>query len=275
MPRTSSMMLSFPPFTGTIRKIILITVAIYFALLLMHWFAPGVRLEIFALGALTPTMVTHGAIWQLVTYSFLNGGIFQIAFDMLSLWFIGAYLETAYGTRWVTELYFISVVGAALTTIGVAYTGIFHMTPQATTYGAQGGIFGLLAAWAVLMGDQQFMLFPLPISIRAKYMVLIYILIALASIMQGPSGFLYIAYLGGFVFGYFYVKYAPRRGFGFATSEQIFSWRNAYYRWKRRRTARKFQVYMQKHDRNLQFDDQGRYIDPDKDKDPNDRRWMN
>lgn len=275
MPRTSSMMLSFPPFAGMIRRIILITVAIYFALLLMHWIAPGARLEILVWGALTPTMVTHGAIWQLVTYSFLNGGIFQIAFDMLSLWFIGAYLETTYGTRWVTELYFISVVGAALTTIGVAYTGIFHMTPQATTYGAQGGIFGLLAAWFLLMGDQQFMLFPLPIQIRAKYMVLIYILVALASIMQGPSGFLYIAYLGGFVFGYFYVKYAPRRGFRFAASEQIFSWRNAYYRWKRRRTAKKFQVYMRKHDRNLQFDDQGRYIDPDRDKDPNDRRWMN
>jgi membrane associated rhomboid family serine protease len=275
MPRTGSMMLSFPPFAGMIRKIILITVAIYFALLLLHWIAPAVGIEILALGALTPTMVTHGAIWQLVTYSFLNGGIFQIAFDMLSLWFIGAYLESAYGTRWVTELYFISVIGAALTTIIVAYTGVFHMTPHATTYGAQGGIFGLLAAWAVLMGDQKFILFPLPISIRAKYMVLIYILIALASIMQGPSGFLYIAYLGGFLFGYIYVKYAPRRGFGFAASERAFSLRNSYYRWKRRRTAKKFQVYMRKHDRNLRFDDQGRYVDPDKDKDPNDRRWMN
>jgi membrane associated rhomboid family serine protease len=275
MPRSTSMMLSFPPFAGMIRKIILATIAIFFILLLLHWIAPAVGLNIFVLGALTPVMVLHGAVWQLVTYSFLSGGIFQIVFDMLSLWFIGAYLETTYGTRWVTELYFFSVVGAALTTIAVSYTHIFNMTPHATTYGAAGGIFGLLAAWAVLMGDQKFILFPLPISIRAKYFVLIYILIALASVISGPAGFIYLAYLGGALFGYIYVKQAPRRGYAFAASERVFSFRNAYYRWKRKRAARKFKVYMRKHDRNVQFDNKGRYIDPDKKKDPNDRSWMN
>lgn len=268
-------MLSFPPFAGMIRKIILITVAIFFILLLLRWVAPAVGLGIFAMGALTPSMVMHGAVWQLVTYSFLSGGIFQIAFDMLSLWFIGAYLETTYGTRWVTELYFVSVVGAALTTIAVSYTHIFHMTPHATTYGADGGIFGLLAAWAVLMGDQKFILFPLPISIRAKYFVLIYILIALAMVISGPSGFIYIAYLGGALFGYIYIKMAPRRGYAFAATERAFSFRNGYYRWKRRRAARKFEVYMRKHDRDVKFDGQGRYIDPDAKKNPNDRGWMN
>jgi membrane associated rhomboid family serine protease len=275
MPRSNSMMLSFPPFTGIIRKIILATIAIFFILLLLRWIAPAVGLTIFAVGALTPTMVVHGAVWQVVTYSFLSGGIFQIAFDMLSLWFIGAYLESTYGTRWVAELYFTSVVGAALTAIAVSYTHIFHMTPHATTYGATGGIFGLLAAWAVLMGDQKFILFPLPISIRAKYLVLVYILVALASVMSGPAGFVYLAYLGGALFGYIYVKMAPRRGYVFAASEHLFSFRNAYYRSKRRRAAKKFQVYMRKHDRNVKFDEQGRYLDPDEKKDPNDRRWMN
>jgi membrane associated rhomboid family serine protease len=269
------MMLSFPPFAGMIRKIILITIALFFILLLGRWVAPTAVGNIFTLGALTPAMVMHGAVWQLVTYSFLSGGIFQIAFDMLSLWFIGAYLESTYGTRWVTELYFISVVGAALTTIAVSYTHIFHMSQFSTTYGADGGIFGLLAAWAVLMGDQKFLLFPLPISIRAKYFVALYVLIALASVISGPSGFIYIAYLGGALFGYLYIKMAPRRGFVNTTSEKWFGMRNGYYRWKRRRAAKKFEVYMRKHDRNVQFDNQGRYIDPDEKRDPNDRRWMN
>lgn len=275
MPRSSPMTLSFPPFAGMVRKIILATVAIFFCLLLLRWIAPAVAASIFIVGALTPTAVMHGAVWQLITYSFLSGGIFQIAFDMLSLWFIGSYLETIYGTRWVTELYFVSVVGAALTTIAVSYTHIFHMSPTQTAYGATGGIFGLLSAWAVLMGDQKFLLFPLPISIRAKYLMIIYILIALASIIGGPSGFLDLGYLGGALFGYIYVKMAPRRGYGFAAAERVFSLRNGYYRWKRRRAARKFEVYMRKHDRNVKFDGQGRYIDPDGKKDPNDRRWMN
>ncbi len=268
-------MLSFPPFTGMIRKIILITIAIFFILQILRWIAPTVGMTIFAAGALTPTMVMHGAVWQLVTYSFLSGGIFQIAFDMLSLWFIGSYLETTYGTRWVMELYFISVVGAALTTIAVSYTHVFNMTPQATTFGADGGIFGLLAAWAVRMGDQKFILFPLPIQIRAKYLVMIYILIALAGVISGPAGFIYIAYLGGALFGYIYVKQAPRRGYAFMATERAFSFRNGYYRWKRRRAARKFEVYMRKHDNSAKFDNQRRYVDPDEKNDPNDRRWMN
>ena len=275
MARSSPMMMSFPPFAGMTRKVILTTVAIFFFLLLLRWVAPGVGASIFALGALTPTMVTHGAIWQLITYSFLSGGILQIAFDMLSLWFIGSYLETIYGTRWVTELYFVSVVGAALTAILIAYTHLFHMSPAQTIYGAMGGIFGLLIAWAVLMGDQKFFMFPLPISIRAKYLVAVYILIALASVFQGPSGILSLASLGGALFGYIYIKMAPRRGYAVAATERAFSIRNGYYRWKRRRAARKFEVYMRKHDRTVKFDGQGRYIDPDGKKDPNDRRWMN
>lgn len=269
------MTLSFPPFAGMVRKIILATVAIFFCLLLLRWIAPAIAAGIFLAGALTPTAVLHGAVWQLITYSFLSGGIFQIAFDMLSLWFIGSYLETIYGTRWVTELYFVSVVGAALTTIAVSYTHIFHMSPTQTAYGATGGIFGLLSAWAVLMGDQKFLMFPLPISIRAKYLVIVYILIAMASILGGPGGFMDLGYLGGALFGYIYVKVAPRRGYAHAATDRVFSLRNGYYRWKRRRAARKFEVYMRKHDRNVKFDGQGRYIDPDAKKDPTDKRWMN
>jgi hypothetical protein len=75
------------------------------------------------------------------------------------------------------------------------------------------------------------------------------------------------------LFGYIYIKMAPRRGFAFAGSERFFGLRNSYYRWKRRRAARKFEVYMRKQNRDVHFDKDGRYIDPDKD--PNDRRWMN
>jgi hypothetical protein len=61
--------------------------------------------------------------------------------------------------------------------------------------------------------------------------------------------------------------------FGFG--EQYFGMRNAYYRAKRRRAARKFEVYMGKQGRTVHFDKEGRYVDPDEKKDPNDKRWMN
>jgi membrane associated rhomboid family serine protease len=270
MPRSNPVMLSFPPFAGVIRRIILAILGVFFLLLLLHWVSPSLGAAIFANTALTPFMVMHGAVWQIATYSFLTGGIFQTAFALLSLWLIGAYLETSYGGRWVAELYFIAVLGAAITTIAISYTGLFHMRPTLTTYGPDGGIFGLLTAWAVLMGDQSFILFPLPISIRAKYLVAIYIVVALAGIISGPSGFAYIGYLGGALAGYLYVKRAPRRGYAFAASERAYSLRNAYYRWKRKRAARKFEVYMRKHDKL-----EGRVSDADRNRDPNDRHWMN
>src|SRR5208282_795642 len=71
------------------------------------------------------------------------------------------------------------------------------------------------------------------------------------------------AHLGGLLFGYLYLKFLPRKGLMFATSERYFSFRNEYYRWKRRRAAKKFEVYMSKHDRKVEFDEHGNYIPPD------------
>ena len=50
----------------------------------------------------------------------------------------------------------------------------------------------------------------------------------------------------------------------FATSERYFGLRNSYYRWKRRRAARKFEVYMRKHDHDASIDHYGDPGSPDK-----------
>jgi hypothetical protein len=69
------------------------------------------------------------------------------------------------------------------------------------------------------------------------------------------------------LFGYIFLKFVPRRGFGFATSERYYGLRNSYYKWKRRRAARKFEVYMRKHEPNDYkhddyFDEYGNFKDP-------------
>jgi hypothetical protein len=46
-------------------------------------------------------------------------------------------------------------------------------------------------------------------------------------------------------------------------SERYYGLRNSYYRWKRRRAAKKFEVYMRQHDRDVHFDEHGNYIPPD------------
>jgi hypothetical protein len=62
----------------------------------------------------------------------------------------------------------------------------------------------------------------------------------------------------------------PRRGFGFVLSERFYGLRNGYYRWKRRRAAKKFEVYMRSQGRTVRFDGQGRQID---DKNDDKSRW--
>ena len=66
-------------------------------------------------------------------------------------------------------------------------------------------------------------------------------------------------------FGFLYIRLVPSRGLLFGFSERYFSLRNSYYRWKRRRAAKKFEVYMRGHDRKVHFDEHGNYIPPDDD----------
>jgi len=48
-------------------------------------------------------------------------------------------------------------------------------------------------------------------------------------------------------------------------SERYYEMKNSYYRWKRRRAAKKFEVYMRQHDQEVHFDEHGNYIPPDDD----------
>jgi membrane associated rhomboid family serine protease len=268
MPRTAGL-LNFPDFRGFTRGLILWNVGVYFALLLLGVVSAALYTDVIRFGALVPPLFLHGYLWQLVTYCFIHTGILGAALEMLTLWFLGSFLESIHGPRWLAELYFTSVIGAGLTAVGLSLVmrgDVFAIS------GAFGGIFGLLVAFGVLYGDMEFMMFPLPMTMKAKYLVIVYMLIAIAMVFSSSRVYA-LAQLGGALAGYLYIKSAPRRGYAFATSERYFGLRNNYYRWKRRRAAKKFEVYMRKQNRDVHFDKEGRYTGSEKD--PNDRRWMN
>jgi len=69
------------------------------------------------------------------------------------------------------------------------------------------------------------------------------------------------------LFGYLYLKFLPRRGLRFLASERYYGIRNSYYRWKRKKAAKKFEVYMRQHKREDYFDQYGNFKDPNGDKD--------
>lgn len=277
MARYQPVTMTFPPFGGAVRRLVLMNVAVFFAALVLGWIAPGSMGALEFHLALEPTALLHGEVWQLVTYSFLNTGLMAILFGCLTLWFCGSIVEQSYGERWLTELYLVSAIGGGAMASALSYTRLLRLDPMDATAGMWSALFGVLAAIAVRFGDLEFMpLFPLRFTIRAKYMVAIYILIYLALLLRGGDAFGALTVLTGALCGWLYANFSPRRGMAFGVSEQFYGVRNAWYRAKRRRAAKKFEVYMGKQGRQVKFDDQGRYIDPDEERrDPNNRKWMN
>ena len=276
MPRSAPSTMAFPPFTGMVRWLILANVAVYFAFQLMLGFTPGLAAFLLHHLALTPLLAMHGEIWQLFTYSFLNLGFLGILFSMITLWFCGPILEGTYGGRWMAGLYFTSAIGGALLASGLAFAHISNVDPTSIAMGAFAGISGLLMAIAVRMGDVEFWFL---IPVRARYMVAFFVVLDIADRLRVSDFFGIVMEFSALLSGYLYTRYAPRRGYAFGLAgltEQYYGLRNAWYRSKRRRAARKFEVYMGKQGRKVHFDKEGRYLDPDEArKDPNDKRWMN
>lgn len=275
MRRTGNISFAMPSFGGAVRSLILLNVGAFFALAILSWVSSDLSRFLGTYLPLEPLAVVHGTIWQIFTYSLVNPGILSFAFAMLTLWFTGALLEGSYGRRWFTELYWTSVAGGAIIATALSFTHLFGLRPDVIAVGAWAGIFGLLVAIAMLFGDQEFLLW-FVLRIKAKYMVAIYILIAVAVLLKERDNFGALVQLSGALAGFLFVRFAPRRGLAAGFSERFFGMRNAYYRYKRRRAARKFEVYMRKQNREVHFDKDGRYIDPDElRRDPNDKRWMN
>lgn len=95
-------------------------------------------------GFAEPQGVAEGQWYRLLTAMFLHGGYVHIAFNMLSLWWIGGPLEEALGRARYLALYFVSgLAGSALTYL--------LAEPNAGSLGASGAIYGLFGATAILM----------------------------------------------------------------------------------------------------------------------------
>jgi membrane associated rhomboid family serine protease len=269
MYRGRTLTLSFPPFTRAVKWLVLTNAAVFLVMALLGAFAGNLASVVEYVFSLVPDRVLHGWIWQMITYSFLHAGILHILFNMLGLWWFGSPLEMDWGKNKFLEFYGFCVMGAALTTIAVSYTGVGGITPQTGTIGASGGVLGVLMAFGMLYGDREILLyFVLPI--KAKYFVAGIAFFELINAIEAArpghgQGIAYVCHLGGLLFGFLYVKFVPRRGLMFQASENYFNLRNSYYRWKRRRAAKKFEVYMRQHDQEVHFDEHGNYIPPEDD----------
>lgn len=258
------MTLSLPPFTGAVTWLVGINTGIFLLFAFAGFFHLSLQANAFHYFELAPIrVIQQGWIWQIVTYSFLHEGFWHLFGNMLMLWMFGSSIEGAWGTRRFLELYSIGVIGAAVTTIALSYAHILG-NPLIPTVGASGGVFAVLIAFGILFAETEIMMIPFPFLIKAKYFVGILIVVTLAMAMSGGGEVAYVAHLGGLLFGWLYVRRGLKPAIvNMNVSERYYGLRNSYYRWKRRRAAKKFEVYMRQHDRDVHFDEHGNYIPPE------------
>ena len=93
--------------------------------------------EVLARGALVPAAVAEGQAWLLLTSMFLHSGFIHLALNMLSLYFLGSFVEQAFGKGRFLALYLASGLAG-----GIAY--LYFGSFDEPAVGASGAIFGLL-----------------------------------------------------------------------------------------------------------------------------------
>jgi membrane associated rhomboid family serine protease len=168
---------------------------------------------------------------------FLHGDVFHILFNMLLLWMFGTELERTWGTRFFTKYYFVTGIGAAVTSLvwSISPLPFADSMYDSVMIGASGAVYGILLAYALYFPHRpilMYFVFPVP----AKYFVMIMGAIAfLSSIGSAGSGVAHTAHLGGLVVGYLYLKGLRLR----PLAELKYRW----LRWRMNRARGKFGVY--------------------------------
>jgi membrane associated rhomboid family serine protease len=169
---------------------------------------------LFANFALWPPTTGPGAapgfeFWQLVSYSFLHGGLLHLGFNMLALYTFGRDVERLFGSVWYLQYYFASVVAAALTHLLV--TGWMGAPPYPTV-GASGGVYGLLLAFGVYFPRRTVILLFPPIPLPARVFVVLFGVLELYFGVTGTaSGVAHFAHLGGMLGGWLMIRSRRRR----------------------------------------------------------------
>lgn len=171
-------------------------------------------------------------IWQPITYMFMHANMMHIFFNMFALYSFGGILEAHWGPKRFINFYLITGLGALALQWAVQAFEVYQMTGSAINnldtlsvasvadvetlksiyfgpmVGASGAIFGLLVAFAVLYPNVEMYIMFIPIPVKAKYIIPVYIVIELflgVGKFAGDS-VAHFAHLGGALIGYLLVR---------------------------------------------------------------------
>lgn len=140
--------------------VVLANVAVY----VLDLFARGTTLS--QLLYFSPALLLQGQVWRIVTFIFVpsGGGLLFFLYCYFT-YSMGRTLEQQWGTAKFTCYY---LGGALLTVLGATVVSLLTRV-SVNVSSASLVTFAMFLAFAVTFPDATFLLFPLPIPIRAKY----------------------------------------------------------------------------------------------------------
>ena len=167
-------------------------------------------------------------VYQLITYMFMHGGWMHIIMNMFMLWMFGMVIENVWGPRKFLFYYIVCGIGAGLCQELAQYGSYVIQGLDAyqyvsmegtsvsmdsylnmmTTVGASGAIYAVLLAFGMLFPEERMFIIPIPIPIKAKWLVLGSVALELFYALGQPGdGVAHVAHLGGMLFGFVLIKY--------------------------------------------------------------------
>ncbi|MBI1228191.1 MAG: rhomboid family intramembrane serine protease [Bacteroidetes bacterium] len=157
--------------------------------------------------------------YQVVTYMFMHDGknFLHIFFNMYALYMFGTAVETVWGAKKFLFYYLFTGFGALALQFLVQMIEIHNGAPSwaasVPMLGASGAVFGILAAYGMQFPNSELrLLFP-PVTLKAKYFVLIYAGLELGlGLSPFQTGVAHFAHVGGALFGFLLIMFWRKRG---------------------------------------------------------------
>lgn len=149
--------------------------------------------------------------YQLFTYMFSHADFFHIFFNMLLLSFFGPILEEFWDQKKFLLFYIATGIGAAVFNILMDLS--FGIGTFGKMIGASGAVYGVMTAFGIIFPNMELRLLFLPISFKAKYMVMVLGSIAIYSGFRSTPGdnTAHLAHLGGIVMAIILIQFLMRR----------------------------------------------------------------
>ncbi len=195
-----------------VRGLLLLNIALYLTDLLFfdHLIRYHARFSI-------PTAIGELKIWEFITFQFMHGSVGHLLMNSIGLYFFGPVMERVWGSVRFLCYYLACGVGAALFFTLLAQMNVLpEGNRDAALVGASGGIYGMIAAVAVLAPHShvQLLIPPIVLTMRQFALGVIGIAVAVVVFRWGNNVGGEAGHLGGAFVGYVLAKRGAAFTFG-------------------------------------------------------------